>query len=228
LTYSVKMLRYWLDRLEDPFETFPMQSVARSLAQSAEEQEEHRFERSSRWGVSSAYYSGEDEHDIEVVEILAGTACVLGQAYITQAVSLVKKMHEDAGKPDWIPSAKDKIMELAAPIHTDTGLSQIAIINALANYYKHHYEWWDDWSGPQSAESTISIAVKLGLSPKAYHNIENALKELKIYLPNISALTELVVTWRGSLALYIKGKARDNGIDASTFWDDPEPNASQY
>jgi len=120
-------------------------------------------------------------------------------------------------------------MELAAPIHTDTGLSQIAIINALANYYKHHYEWWDDWSGPQSAESTISIAVKLGaFAGRSRYCDTPSLKELKVYLPNISALTELVVTWRGSLALYIKGKARDNGIDASTFWDDPEPNSSQY
>src|SRR5258708_5742366 len=71
---------YWIDRLEDPFEMFPMQSVARALGEAAKEQEERRFGRASPWGVSSAYYTVEDEHDIEVVEHLVGAAFVLGQA----------------------------------------------------------------------------------------------------------------------------------------------------
>lgn len=216
------MLAYWLERLEDPFEMFPMQSVSRALAASAQKQEERRFQRPTPWGVSSASFSVEDEHDTAVIEILAGTACVLAQAHITQAVSLVMRMRENAGKPDWIPSGKDKIMDLAAPIHADTGLSELAIINVLANYYKHHYEWWDDWSGPQNSAHTIGLAVKLGLAPKAYHNIENALREIKIYVPDTTPLTELVVNWRRSMAGYIKGKAKENGIEALTFWDDPE------
>src|ERR1035438_2103365 len=110
------------------------------------------------------YYTVEDEHDIEVAEHFIGSAFVLGQATITQTVSLVKRMHEDAGKPSWIPSEKGKIMDTASPIHVETGLSKIAIINAVANYYKHRYEWWDDWSGPSNRSETINIAVQLGLT----------------------------------------------------------------
>jgi hypothetical protein len=68
------MLRYWLGRLEDPFEMSPMQSVGRALAESAKEREQGRFDRAPPWGVSSAYYTVEDEHDIEVVELLIGSA----------------------------------------------------------------------------------------------------------------------------------------------------------
>jgi hypothetical protein len=79
----------------------------------------------------------EDEHDIEVVEHFVGAAFVLGQAGITRAVSILKRMHEEAGKPLWIPSDKTKIMETAAPVHADSGLSKITVINVVADFYKH-------------------------------------------------------------------------------------------
>ncbi len=72
------------------------------------------------------------------------------------------------------------------------------------------------------------MAYKLGLSPKAYHNIENGLNELNIYPPNINPLTELVVTWRASLAAYLRSKARNNGIDISPSWYGSGPEVSQY
>jgi hypothetical protein len=216
---------YWIDRLEDPFERFPMQSVARALAEAAKEQEERRFGRASPWGISSAYYSVEDEHDIEVVEHLVGAAFVLGQAAITQAISILKRMHEEAGKPSWIPSDKAKIMEVAAPVHSDTGLSKITIINAVADFYKHRYEWKDEeWSGPDIKNKTIRIGSAIGLGPKGYHNLEHALRELKIYLPNMAPLAQLVVTWRENLADYIRAEGKKNGVSiAPRFPEDNDP-----
>src|SRR5260370_36070920 len=114
------MLHYWLGRLEDPFELFPMQSVARSLAESAKEQEERRFGRSDWYGVSPKNYTVEDEHDIEVVELLIGSVFVLGQAAIKQAVSLVKRMREVAGGPAWLPADKADLMELGSAVHVGT------------------------------------------------------------------------------------------------------------
>jgi hypothetical protein len=212
-------IRYWLERLEDPFETFLIQSVTRSLARLADEQEQRRFDRAGPWGTPSAkYYTVEDEHDIEVVGHLVGSAFVLGQATVTQAVSLVKRMHEELGKPSWIPSDKSEIMKTAAPIHPETGLSKITIINAIANYYKHHYEWWDDWSGPPNSKPTIDVAIQLGLGPKGYHNLEHALHELGIYPDNLAPLAQLVVTWREELAEHIRAEGKKEGVSiASRF-----------
>ena len=135
------------------------------------------------------------------MELLIGSVFVLGQAAITQAVSLVKRMHEVAGEPAWIPSDKESIMALESPIHAGTGLQKILIINAVANYFKHRHEWWDDWTGPKHSLKTIQIVSKLGLGPKGYHNLEHALRELEVYLPDMAPLAQLVVTWREQLRL---------------------------
>lgn len=77
-------IRSLLDHLEDPFEMFPMQSVSRSLAELIHATEESRFGRADPWkSASPKYYTVEDEHDIAVVDLLIGSAFVLGQAAIT-------------------------------------------------------------------------------------------------------------------------------------------------
>ena len=154
------MLDYWIDRLEDPFEMFAMQSVTRSLGSLAGQQEQRRFDRSDWWGFS--YYTVEDEHDIEVVENLIGSAFVLAQAAISQAVSIIKRMHEDAGSPQWIPKDKVEIMKTAAPLHAETRQSKITLVNVAADYYKHRYEWKDEeWVGPTYKNKTIAAAAAM-------------------------------------------------------------------
>ena len=64
------MLHYWLQRLEDPFETFSMQAVTRSLGKLAEKSDLLRLDREGPWKPPA--YDVEDEHDIEVVEHLIG------------------------------------------------------------------------------------------------------------------------------------------------------------
>jgi len=181
-----------------------MQSALSALAALTDQQDKRRFERAGPWGVSPKYYTVEDEHDIEVVELLVGSAFVLGQAAITQAVSIIKKIREKAGKPPCVPCEKRGIMELVAPVHNETGLSKITIIDAAANYSKHHYEWSDDWSGPPGSKPTIDIVVKLGLGPKGYHNLEHALRELGMLPNNILPLAQLVGQWRAQLAAHIR------------------------
>jgi hypothetical protein len=135
-------------------------------------------------------------------------------------------MHGDAGKPAWIPTDKGEIMKTAAPIHAETGLSKITIINAVADYYKHRYEWKDeDWTGPSYSNRTIGIAASIGLGPKGYHNLEHALRELQIYPDNMAPLAQLVVTWREALADHIRAQGKKNGVSIAPRFpesDDPE------
>lgn len=216
------MLDYWLDRIEDPFETFSMQEVIRSFGKLAEESEQSRFDRAGPWGTPSPkYYSVEDEHNIEVVEHLIGVAFVLGQATITQAVSLVKRMHREANAPDWIPFKKDDIINAASPIHTESGLGKITIVDAVADYYKHRDEWTDqDWAGPDIKNRTILKAVSLGLGQKGHHNMERALRQLDVFVSDMSPLADLVVKWRSDLAQQIRVSGRANGRPIRQgFWE---------
>jgi hypothetical protein len=204
---------YWIDCPEDPFEMFATQSATRSLGVLVGQREQRRFDRSGWWGVSPKYYTVEDEHDIEVVEHLIGSAFVLAQATITQAVSIIKRMREDAGSPGWIPRDKWEIMNTAAPPHAETGQSKITIVNVAADYYKHHYEWKDEeWAGPTCKNRTIATAAAIGLGPSGYHNLEHALSELQIYPDNLVPLAQLVVTWREELADHIRAEGKKHGI----------------
>ena len=204
---------YRIDRLEDPFEMFAMQSVAFSLGSLIGQQEERRSDRVDGWDVSSKYYTVEDEDDFEVVEHLIGSAFVLAQVAITQAVSIVKRMHEDAGGPLWIPIGKAEIMRTAAPFHSEIGQSEISIANVAADYYKHRYEWKaEEWAGPTYKNKTIAAAAAIGLGPTGYHNLEHALRELQIYPDNLAPLAQLVVTWREALADHIRAEGEKHGV----------------
>ncbi|MCC7236234.1 MAG: hypothetical protein IT163_13060 [Bryobacterales bacterium] len=204
---------YWIERLEDPFETFAMVATTRSLGSLAQQQEEQRFSRAGPSGVSTRDYSVEDEHDIEVVEHLIGSAFVLAQATITQSVSIVRGMRLDAGCTGWIPNDRVKIMKAAAPLHTETGQSKIALVDDIANYYKHRAEWREqDLAGPSYKHQTMATAVQLGLGIRGYHNMEHALRQLEVYCPDMAPLADLVVCWRAALAQYIRELGRANGV----------------
>ncbi len=150
---------YWINRLEDPFEMFALMQVLASMGVLADASESRRAERAGWWGVSPKFYSVEDEHDIEVAEHLIGSAFVLAQISITQAVSILKRMHDDAGCPVWIPKEKAAVLATAAPIHSELGISQITIINAAADYYKHRVEWnEEEWAGPTYKNKTIALS----------------------------------------------------------------------
>jgi hypothetical protein len=211
--FIIMHIDYWIDRLEDPFEMFALQQVLRSLGALADASESSRAERAGWWGVSSKYYSVEDEHDIEVVEHLIGSAFVLAQTSVTQAVSLLKRMHEDAGCPPWIPKDKAAVLATAAPIHSETGISQITIINTAADYYKRRAEWKDaEWAGPRHKNKTIANAVALGLGSRGYHNMTHALRELQIYPDDMAPLSQIVGNWREALADHLRAEGARQGV----------------
>src|SRR6266700_317339 len=211
-------IRSLLDHLEDPFEMFPMQSVSRNLADLIHAAEESRFERADpRKSASPKYYTVEDEHDIAVVELLIGSAFVLGQAAITQAVSIVTKIYDLAAKPSWLPHGKAALMSAEAAKHNKTGLSEIVLIDVVANYFKHRYEWPDDWIGasPQQ-QRTIDLALRLGLSPDGNHNLDTAVREMGMSTRDMTPLSVLVQEWRERLAAYCRDQMNKHGIDPSS------------
>jgi hypothetical protein len=211
-------ITFLLSRLEDPFEMFPMQSVSRSLADLVHETEEIRFERSAPMrGAAPKYYTVEDEHDIAVAGLLIGSAFVLGQAAITQTISIAKKIHDLAGKPSWLPHGKNTLMSTEASKHDKTGLSKITLIDAVANYFKHSYEWPDGWVGAsQKQQDTINLVLVLGLAPSGDQNFETAMRELGVGAHDMAPLSVLVHEWRERLAAHFRGQMNKHGFDFHT------------
>lgn len=112
-------------------------------------------------------------------------------------------------------------MSAAAAVHAESGLGKITIVDAVADYYKHRYEWTDqDWAGPEIKNKTIRKAINLGLGPKGYHNMECALRQLDGSLSDMSPLADLVVKWRSDLAQQIRVSGRANGVPIRQgFWE---------
>lgn len=193
---------------------FPMQSVSRSLADLIHAAEQSRLERADPWkSASPKYYTDEDEHDIAVVDLLIGSVFVLGQAAITQAVSIVTKIYDLAGKPSWLPHGKAALMSAEAAKHNKTGLSEIVLIDAVANYFKHHYEWPDGWiDASPKQQLTIGLVLRLGLSPDGNHNLDTAVRELGMSTRDMTPLPVLVQEWRKRLAAYCRDQMNKHGV----------------
>jgi hypothetical protein len=211
---------YLIDSLEDPFETFALLQVLRSLGGLVNEVEEDRFRGNEPWGDSFRHYSVAEEHRIAVGEHLIGSAFVLVQACISQAVSLVKQMHKQAGEPTWIPKDKAAILKTAAPLQEDLKLSKILIINSVADIYKHHDEWTEkDWNSENSQNPNIMLAKWLGMRPSACHNMAAALRALSVSHTKLEPLGDLVVKWREALATQIRREGERNGFAIRpSFW----------
>jgi hypothetical protein len=191
-----------LSTLEDPFNLFPLESASRQVSSLVSSANELLSSRAGWWGGSPRYRSVEDEHALEVVRLLVGSTFVLGQAAITQTVSIVSKIRELAGCAPWLPAGKTALMNTEAVIHTATGLSEIVLFDAVANYVKHHYEWPKNWSGASVGiqQRTIDAVVRLGFVPDSEENLDVALKSLGISAEDMSPLGRNIQGWRERLA----------------------------
>jgi hypothetical protein len=175
---------------------FPMQSVASEFSSIVNKTTGERV----------------DEHDSAVEQLLIGSSFVLGQAAISQAVSIATKINEMAGRPTWLPHGRSALMSTEALVHDGTGLSTIVLIDAVANYFKHHYEWPDDWTGSSRAQATIDVVRKLGLEPEEEGNLPHAAQELGMTGSDLSPISTLVQEWRERLAAYLRKQLERHGF----------------
>jgi hypothetical protein len=202
-----------LATLEDPFNVFPLESVSRQLTALIDESDERIAGRAGWWGVSPKYRSVEDEHDLEVVRLLVGSAFVLGQSVITQTVSIVTGLRSLVGDPSWLPLGRTSIMSTEAAIHAATGLSEIVLVDAVANYFKHHYEWPSNWVGASEAQRrTIDTVLKLGLVPAREDNLGVALQNLGMRADNMTRMGTAIQEWRERLAESLRRQLDNHGF----------------
>ncbi|QBI04524.1 hypothetical protein [Pseudoduganella albidiflava] len=200
-------LRYLLEHLEDPFSFFPIQCVSRSLQQLIESTDEDFISRMGPQGVARKYWDVPSELLYEEIGLLIGASFVLGQAMITQTISILNKIQELAAQTSALPSGKGAILCFHASIHTGSGLSHPCIVDLAANYFKHHSEWPEQWalSGGGSLQArTIQGCIAIGMSPgEVTDNMFAALHTLGDANSGIEIIQARIELWRERLARHL-------------------------
>lgn len=203
-----------LYELEYPFNMLPFESVCAHLGSLIKETNQSMYGRKD-WRSSTApkYRTPEDDHDIEVVNLFIGSAFVLSQAAITQTVSIAKRLYFLAGEPDWLPKGKNDIMSTEAIIHAKTGTSKFILYDAIANYFKHHYEWSSNWNDVTATQRlTVETVQKLGFDPKNEDNFHIALQSLNMKINDMSIMGQEIQEWRERLAIKYKVQLQNHGV----------------
>jgi hypothetical protein len=99
-----------------------------------------------------------------------------------------------------IPKNKTSKLVAHAAIETKTNLSKIVVINAVSNYFKHVYEWPEQWSVAMTKSSqaeTISIVLQLGMRPgEMTNNLLLAADRLGFSRGNPRTLARSIQEWR--------------------------------
>lgn len=111
---------------------------------------------------------------------LIGTAFVVCQTYITGVVSRVVALHRHhdnqnqthplqttSGSKRQSTAASPSILRFGSRKIGRSGRTVVEIIDAFANYFKHHEEWVGNWtklSGPsaKTAQTILSVGAKRG------------------------------------------------------------------
>jgi hypothetical protein len=181
---------------------FPVEDVADTLIEAVDETEARKGTcRDPWWGVNRRFWSVEQEHYHEKIGLLIGAMFVLGQAAIMQTVSILNELSKHPQVQGVIPSTKTSKLVAHGPTESKTNLSKIVIINAVSNYFKHVYEWpeqWDVATTSRSQAETSSIVLQLGMRPEETlaDNLLRAADCLGLHRSDPRALARCIQAWR--------------------------------
>jgi hypothetical protein len=153
---------------------------------------------------------------MQMISLLIGASFVLGQTAITQTAALALKVGELVGNPSWLPGSRAEVLQTASTFHVKTRLSDLAVIDAVANYFKHHHEWplgWDLDQAKGAQRNTINIALSLGLSPESEEDsLQSALQSLGLSERSMRSLGGSIRDWRERLAEELRERLYEHNI----------------
>ena len=144
-------------------------------------------------GVNEDY---ETDLGIAVIEDLLGLAFVAAQAYIAGTISDARKIAKRA------PSlTKQGLLRIGSATIADTTTTCMELIDAVANYYKHHDEW-SCWDKPGPHQKTVEVLrcletddfepfICIRAAEALHHGVEGA--ELQTLLSLITGWRQVVI-----------------------------------
>jgi len=183
-------------------------NVIRALIISAEENERQYDTEDKRKNLAVKRLRDESWDPYElIVETQIGLVLVMCQTYIARIVSLVNYFYKDYealfGKELMkIDTSKRSLMSHFGPRVKGAQYSSVEVIDALANYFKHHEEWGGKLASlrgneKRTAEIVRSVGADLSRSLWYSQNLTKCTKKLGIgSMREYFSLLKLVDSWK--------------------------------
>lgn len=180
-----------------------------------------RINDASRGGNESFLEAVTDD-ECDRIEQLLGWAFVAAQTFITTVRSRLCRLSEvckkDVGKPlSFVASLKAyEVLRLADTMLKAPMYTELEVINAVANYWKHQEEWptrmepkgeyldrmWDQKQMMRNNEKrTVEMIMSIGMSPSSTGNLRTAVEAFGIdkSYKDLSPIRDKLCNWADSL-----------------------------
>jgi len=190
------------------------EAIAGSIAGSRDRIAEFR----KRYGSEAAHMLAEEEQ--AVVEHFLGLSFVGAQtSYITQVVSRLTDLHQLASvrnKTELTTTTRWKrdILRYGFRPAPKELYSQVEIVDAFANYYKHRDEWGPDWSIlKDQQQQTASIISSVGAHQSSMKNLRTGAEHFgNPTYSNVCALAKVLSPWRKALVQDYRAEIRSKSL----------------
>jgi len=201
-----------LRRLLDPIEQELTEIDAR-LAGLTPPSDEHE-----QWAYESFREARGDE-----IEGLLAVAFVIAQTHVTQVVSRTMRVLEAAkfaGKPltAFAPStevSRDHVLQTASDVVPGTEYTQVQVLDAFANYFKHHEEWRGDWATlkDKKARKTAKVIAAAGAARGFGGNFRAGAEVLgNGSYKNVGVFVSIISAWRSGLVEALENAAHEAAL----------------
>lgn len=170
-----------------------------------------RIEEASRAG-DEEYADVVTDEESSHVEELIGLMFVSAQTFITTVRNRLAQVSEICKKEKGrsLSFLKDQraydVLKFADPMRGTPHYTEIEVINAVANYWKHQEEWsahnftWDTTKMRDKEKRTIEIISAVGMSPYSSGNLRKAANTFGIASYNdLSVIQDKLSKWARSL-----------------------------
>ena len=158
------------------------------------------------------------DQETYVEESLLGAAFVACQACITGVVSEVGKLHarykKSTGKDLATTDGKKvTIMRLGSRLVRRSGYTQIEVMNAFANYFKHQAEWSSWTRATGLAKETITVIARVGAKQGMSRNLLHGAKALGNRSGHdLHVLAKILDDWRSAVTRKYETELTDKGL----------------
>ena len=135
-----------------------------------------------------------------ITEDLIGAAFVTSQAQVTAIVSRVMRLHELAQANNITLATSDGtktgVMQMATRKVMGTSHSEIEVINAFANYFKHNDEWTGEWAKlPQRDKRTADILLAVGVAEHSTGILRQGVRAFGIQFDELPFFARSIRGW---------------------------------
>ncbi|MGH7951196.1 MAG: hypothetical protein ACREFE_04660 [Limisphaerales bacterium] len=151
-----------------------------------------------------------------LIEGLLGCAFVAAQTYIELVVARTERLRQRVKNQchhdlKTTKCEKHEIIHKFSDLVTGSTYSKIELINACANYFKHHERWPSKWdcATRKDIKNTIRIIRAVGASENSSDNCRKGLVALGIDpVFNVFMLAEILHEWHAKLTIAYKQELR--------------------